>query len=165
MLWLNKLICLNGKFKSGWEIGKCTVGLAFSCSGLIKMYKNIIIFREAYKAGEVLWDWVAVLILLRPDPVRALVPLGQVLDLEHSRMLVIPGFTHFPTIVPKALIVTSVATSHVTLDHWGPLAWKCHQKSETLTPASKCHHVAGGCVDGNHGNVLDLTKTKGQRML
>ena len=89
----------------------------FSCSDLIKMYINIIIFREAYKAGEVLRDWVAVLVLLRPDPVRALVPLGQVLDLEHSRMLVIPGFTHFPAIVPKALIVTSVATSHVTRDN------------------------------------------------
>ena len=78
-------------------------------------------FREAYKAGEVLRDWLAVLVLLRAHRVRGLVPLGQILDLEHPRVLVIhplASLTHFHTIVPKALIVTSFAvTSHVTRDH------------------------------------------------
>ena len=50
-------------------------------------------FREAYKAGEVLRDWLAVLVLLRAHRVRGLVPLGQILDMEHPRVLVItPGF-------------------------------------------------------------------------
>ena len=75
-----------------------------------------IIFRKTNKNGKVLRDRMAVPVLLRPDPVRDVEPLGQVLDMEHPRLLVIPGFTHSYslTVAPKALIVSSFATSHVT---------------------------------------------------